>query len=438
MPVPIPNLNQLQISQPQPATMKMQGMAMQNELSRIGIAKDRNAIAREGQALEREGFEFNKMKQNLMLGKEYLPTLQKDEYGKYRKWVESIGAPAQFLPSEEDVSKMSNEEFSDLKLRMIMGSDNIGKMQLEQYKSTLREADEAIKQKNRIELKKTIPGKAPSGAGEKTDQFALEALRQKNRIALKTTESNREFAPQPETWRNTETGKTLTVDEANDAEMQQATQQGFKPIGPREKGYLTKEGSLGAEYAGQIAAGGAKARASVVTLETMDKLLDRFRSGKMAGIEKSAQQWFNALGIPIDTTNLSAKETFLAIGEQLALQSRNMGEGMVLAGQMSDRDVQFLRDMNPQLLISKGGNKLLIKIRKAIAKRNVEISSLAKEYRDQNEGVLDQIGFDDYVKEKLSPTSIFGVPEGAPVVGTDKVTGLPIYESDGKLFVPNF
>ena len=111
---------------------------------------------------------------------------------------------------------------------------------------------------------------------------------------------------------------------------------------------------------------------------------------------------------------------------------------MVLAGQMSDRDVKFLRDMNPQLLISKSGNKLLIKIRKAIAKRNVEISSFAKEYRDENGGVLDQLGFDNYVSQKLSMTSIFGIPEGVPVVGTDKVTGLPIYESDGKLLIPNF
>ena len=150
MPVPIPNLNQLQINPPQPATMKMQGMQMQNELSRIGIAKDRNAIAREGMDLEREGVEFNKMKQNLMMGKEHLPTLQKSEYGKYRKWVESIGAPVQFLPTETDVANMSEKDFSDLKLRMILGSDNIGKMALEDYKQTIAQHNTQTKRQQSL------------------------------------------------------------------------------------------------------------------------------------------------------------------------------------------------------------------------------------------------------------------------------------------------
>ena len=173
MPVPIPNLNQLQINPPQPATMRMQGMQMQNQLSQLGMQKERLGIQREGMDLEREGFEFNKMKQNLMIGKEHLPTLQKSEYGKYRKWVESIGAPAQFLPSEEDVSKMSEKDFSDLKLRMILGSDNIGKMNLESYKSTIREQEESTKQKNRIELKKIVPGKAPEDGGKNLTKMQL-------------------------------------------------------------------------------------------------------------------------------------------------------------------------------------------------------------------------------------------------------------------------
>ena len=171
MPVPIPNLNQLQISQPQPATMKMQGMQMQNELSRIGIAKDRNAIAREGQALEREGFEFNKMKQRLMLGKEHLPTLQKDEYGKYRKWVESIGAPVQFLPSEEEVAQMSDKDFSDLKLRMILGSDNIAKMALEDYKQTIAQSNAQIKREEDMsdfKTKEDYKAKIAEGKDDKT------------------------------------------------------------------------------------------------------------------------------------------------------------------------------------------------------------------------------------------------------------------------------
>jgi len=201
MPVPIPNLQQLQINPPQPATMRMQGMQMQNQLEQLGIAKDRNAIAREGMDLEREGFEFNKMKQNLMLGKEHLPTLQKSEYGKYRKWVESIGAPVQFLPTEEAVSKMSNEQFSDLKLRMIMGSDNIGKMALEDYKNTISQSNAQQKRQQDMEdfkekedyKQRYANEKAPTEAeltqraarGDKEAQFLLNAM---NEQARKKTE----------------------------------------------------------------------------------------------------------------------------------------------------------------------------------------------------------------------------------------------------------
>jgi len=112
---------------------------------------------------------------------------------------------------------------------------------------------------------------------------------------------------------------------------------------------------------------------------------------------------------------------------------------MVLAGQMSDRDVQFLRDMNPQLLISKSGNKIIIKIRKEMAKRSIEISKLLSEYRKQHHGVVDSVGFDEYIRDKLSGKSVFGIPEGSQLAGYDNVTGLPLYRTqEGKLVIPNF
>ncbi len=246
------------------------------------------------------------------------------------------------------------------------------------------------------------------------------------------------FAPDMETWRHTKTGKNISVNVRDPQARQLATEAWYTPIGPKARGYLQTEGAKGAQRADEIVGAAVKARSNVVTLESMDRLLDRFDSGKLAGVSKSLQQWGEALGLPIDTTDLSAKEAFKAMTEQLALQSRNMGEGMVLAGQMSDRDVQFLRDMNPQLVISKGGNRLIIKLRKAIAKRNVEVAKFAKEYRDENEGIFDALGFNEFVAGKVRDTSVFGIPDGATVVGTDKVTGLPVYEADGKHYIPNF
>ena len=90
MPVPIPNLQQLQINPPQPATMRLQAMGMQNELSRIGIAKDHNAIAREGMALDKEQFEFNKKQAIFAKSRDYISSLEREEFPKYKEWLNKL------------------------------------------------------------------------------------------------------------------------------------------------------------------------------------------------------------------------------------------------------------------------------------------------------------------------------------------------------------
>lgn len=205
------------------------------------------------------------------------------------------------------------------------------------------------------------------------------------------------------------------------------------------KGFETESGKESAKVEAEIVKSERGSQARIQTLENMNQLLDQFESGKLARWEKIVQQWGSALGFDVDTKNLSAKEAFTAITEQLALQSRNQGEGMVLAGQMSDKDVQFLRDMSPQLIISKGGNKLIIQMRKAIAKREMEIADLARQYKKEHSGMFDALDFGGYIKDRYKEKSVFGIPEDAVLVGTDKTTGLPVYKaSDGKSYIPNF
>jgi len=288
---------------------------------------------------------------------------------------------------------------------------------------------------------------------ESTPKTAMEAFLKKNPNAtideiaeysqkLKASDGKNsgkgEYAPDMQTYVHTKSGKTKSVNVRDPRAISDAVGAGFQAAGPLQRGFLQEEGKSGAEYASEIVKDAQKAQGNITTLSTMDQLLDRFQSGKLTNVTKNIQEWANAFGLPIDTANLSSKEAFNALGEQLALQSRNMGEGMVLAGQMSDKDVQFLRDMNPQLLISKGGNKLIIKVRKAIAKRNIESAKVAKEYKDNNNGVLDQLGFRDYIAKTLGTKSVFGIPEGATVAGTDRITGLPVYKSGDKLIIPDF
>jgi len=306
----------------------------------------------------------------------FLPKVQQDTYDDWLAWIgEEQWAPADVFMPPDQVAQMAPEEF-------------------EMYKSSLANN-------------------------------------------MRTKDDDKQFAPDIKERRNAETGEMLRIDERNPFEVQQAEHAGFKPVGPRFDAFLKGEGKAAAIAFDTITSDAKKARQSIATLKTMDSLLDRFESGKLTNITKNIQQWGASLGLPIDTANLSSKEAFLAFANQLALQSRNLGEGMVLAGQMSDQDVKFLKDMNPQLVISKGGNRLIVKIRQRLARRRSDAAKLAYGYKKKNKGYFDPLEFENYVRAKLANKNVFGIPDGAIKVGQDKNTGLPVYELDGKFISPD-
>lgn len=247
------------------------------------------------------------------------------------------------------------------------------------------------------------------------------------------------YAPQHELYINQETGESKMINVRNPNEVSKITSGGFTPVTPEMRGYGVESGKASATREKEINTESAKAAAQLNTLHTLDQLVDRIETGKLAKVTMRIQQYANAFDIPIDVKELGDKEAFNAMTEQLALQSRNMGEGMVLAGQMSDRDVQFLRDMNPQLILSKGGNKKLLRVRMAMSKRQNEIAQHMRDYKKQNKGRFDATGFDEYVQQRLNKKSVFGIPDGSKFIGTDKQTGLPVYETtDGKTIIPEF
>lgn len=248
-----------------------------------------------------------------------------------------------------------------------------------------------------------------------------------------------EFAPDMQPFENSQTGEIVPINVRDPIAVKSAENNGFQLIGPERRGYGVAIGKANAEREQQVNKEANVARNQIATLKTLDQLLDRFETGKLAKVGMTLQQYANALGLPVNLSQLSDKEAFNAIVQQLALQSRNQGEGMVLAGQMSDRDVQFLRDMNVQLIMTTSGNKKLIKIRSAIAQRQNRIAELMRQYKAQNKGRFDSTGFDSYISNNLDRESIFGIPEGSNLIGTDSKTGLPVYQTpDGKAIIPSF
>ena len=90
MPVPIPNLQTLQVNPPRPATAMLQAMEFKDRSRRTGIAQDRNAIMREGQGLQRETLEFNKKQAIFAKSRDFISSLEKEEFPKYKSWLEGI------------------------------------------------------------------------------------------------------------------------------------------------------------------------------------------------------------------------------------------------------------------------------------------------------------------------------------------------------------
>lgn len=247
------------------------------------------------------------------------------------------------------------------------------------------------------------------------------------------------YAPDMQTWVNDKTGQDMTVNARDQKQVSDAQRMGFSPESSADRGYGMERGKENAKAEGEINTASAQAAQKMVTFTGMEQLLDRFTSGKLANVQKSLMQYADALGVPVDVSKLGGMEAFNAIANQMALESRNLGEGMVLAGQMSDRDVQFLKDMNPQLIISKGGNKLIINMRKKLAERQVDLGRQMRKFKKENGGRFDETAFREYLDQSRNADSIFGIPDGAMATGkTHKETGLPVYELNGKFYIPEF
>jgi hypothetical protein len=159
----LPTLQHFKASQPRPADAIMKGMAMENELSRIGItqgrndiAQDRNAIAREGQGLQKEQFEQNKQQAALANGLRFLASAPKEEYGKIKEWLSGFDIPVDLLPKD-----VTDETWPKVLGQITQGVGYGVENGLAKLKENIKIAEDERKQKNAIELKKIPPGKAP-------------------------------------------------------------------------------------------------------------------------------------------------------------------------------------------------------------------------------------------------------------------------------------
>jgi hypothetical protein len=170
-----------------------------------------------------------------------------------------------------------------------------------------------------------------------------------------------------------------------------------------------RQGALGAERQNKIQTAASGAVNKLTTFNELDRQLDKaeaagFETGALAGAEitgkRLAQGIAGLFGFNIDFEGIEYAEAIRSIGNTLAQQARaGTGEGTALAGQMSDKDVEFLKASMPGLDKTIAGNRLLIDIQRRLAQRQIDYAELATAYEAEH-GILDA-GFNSFAFAQL-------------------------------------
>lgn len=169
---------------------------------------------------------------------------------------------------------------------------------------------------------------------------------------------------------------------------------------PAEKEYDKQSAKDFAELNRDVAKRASTANGKIATLNRLETLLSDPNVRQGAGAQAALQAARIAKSVfGIDTEGLGPAEAVNAISNQFALELRNPSGGAGMPGALSDKDRVFLQSITPGLERTPEGNKLIIDYMKRLAKRDVEIEGLRRDYIKQNKRL------DDGFYEKLSEFS---------------------------------
>lgn len=174
---------------------------------------------------------------------------------------------------------------------------------------------------------------------------------------------------------------------------------------------------LGEEY-NALQKGAVASQQQLAKLDRMDQLLSGIETGSLTPTLTQVQGIASALGFQVDPS-LPAKQAFSALTNELALNLRNPAGGAGMPGALSDKDREFLQQMTPSLAQTKEGNKMILEASKRLAKRNVEVAKLARDYKKRNGGNFDD-GFFDELQTYADKNPLFqSLPGQVPTVKSE-------------------
>lgn len=188
-----------------------------------------------------------------------------------------------------------------------------------------------------------------------------------------------------------------------------------------------EEGKEAASTFATINKTAAQAADQLQTLDQVEYALQNLQTGKLAPPISTMQQWVGSLsqtlGIKtdIDFEKLGSHEALNTIVGQMALGMHKVG-----TGQMTDADLAHFKTLTPSLSKTPEGNAKIIEAARKLANRQIELSELAKQYRETNpKGILDA-GWEKHKRAWMEANPLY--PEA---VKEKEATSAPASETTG-------
>ena len=153
---------------------------------------------------------------------------------------------------------------------------------------------------------------------------------------------------------------------------------------------------------------GQMANGKIARYQRLTQLLDGVNTGKLTPMGTEIASAAQSLGLNIDP-NLGNKQAAAALSNEMALSLRNPSGGAGMPGALSDKDREFLTGMVPGIDKTPAGRKLMTDSAIALAKRDVEVSNLARAYR-QKHGHIDD-GFYSELQQYADSHPLFAGKE---------------------------
>jgi hypothetical protein len=183
------------------------------------------------------------------------------------------------------------------------------------------------------------------------------------------------------------------------------------------------------EFYSDIQKSGFAASGKIARYDRLGQLLNGVQTGKLTPATTQISALADSLGVSIDP-NLPAKQAAEALSNEVALQLRNPSGGAGMPGALSDKDREFLVSMTPGLGKTPEGNKTIIETAKKLAKREMEVAKIARDYRIKN-GRVDE-GFYQELANFSNANTLFSPSTSAPN-SPQAATPLPLKPSASNL-----